>query len=746
MDWLGIGAVNGGLIWGTLFIASPILIHLLNRRKFRVVDWAAMDFLLDAERRNRRRIRLEHLILLILRCLAVILVAFLTARLFFQPTGWMGRAVDSPRVDRIVLLDDSPSMEARRGAKTVFEEAVAGLTEFVRQTGRHHPGDTLTLLITSQPERPVLAGQYLAGEKGDHAARIIQNLSVTDRSAAYAVALGTIEQLVSSGPKTLNRTLTILTDLRRRDWQAAVAADGDAAGPASGRGVLPLLKRVAEKVNGISVVDVGGPRVPNVAVTDIALRDPALVAGVPARFEVTLANYGDAAAGPLPVIFQAGDSAPLRAEIQTIEPGGRAAVPFTFTFRELGVAPVRAEIPPDAVPRDNARHRAARVRPGVPILLVDGEPAGEHGEAESFYLHRALDPPGPAPSGNDVEVVAENQFEDLALDRFQVIILANLYRVTENRVRALERWVRAGGGLIVFLGDQVDEAAYNERFFAGGAGLFPLRLSAVAGDETQRKWVHLQVSDANHPVLRVFEGADNPFLKRVKVYRWWAGAVRREDVAAGRVHVLAAYTDPEASPALVERRHGDGRVLAVTTSADAEWTGWPADPSYLVTVLEMVRHVTRPSPDAGAIAVGTPIRLDLDPARFAGDVQVEPPDKAVVAIQAAPSDDGRTLRLEFEQTGRSGFYALRLRRHDGSVETDRVAANVEPTEGDLRPADRDALRRETSDARIAWLEGRDYLARGADGARTELWRTLLIALVLVLGVESLLAWWFGRSR
>ena len=62
---------------------APILIHLLNKRKFKIVDWAAMDFLLDADKKNRRRIRLENLILLLsLRCLAVLLIGLLLARPF----------------------------------------------------------------------------------------------------------------------------------------------------------------------------------------------------------------------------------------------------------------------------------------------------------------------------------------------------------------------------------------------------------------------------------------------------------------------------------------------------------------------------------------------------------------------------------------------------------------------------------------------------------------------------------------
>ena len=86
----------------------PIIIHLLNKRKFKIVDWAAMEFLLDAEKKNRRRVRLENLILLLLRCLAVLLIGLLLARPFI-PTSMTAGLLNAAQFERIVLLDDSLS-------------------------------------------------------------------------------------------------------------------------------------------------------------------------------------------------------------------------------------------------------------------------------------------------------------------------------------------------------------------------------------------------------------------------------------------------------------------------------------------------------------------------------------------------------------------------------------------------------------------------------------------------------------
>ena len=72
--------INPALLLGFGAVSIPIIIHLLNRRRFRVVRWAAMEFLLAANRQNRRRVRIEHLIVLLLRCLIVALIVMVMAR------------------------------------------------------------------------------------------------------------------------------------------------------------------------------------------------------------------------------------------------------------------------------------------------------------------------------------------------------------------------------------------------------------------------------------------------------------------------------------------------------------------------------------------------------------------------------------------------------------------------------------------------------------------------------------------
>src|ERR1700709_1061907 len=91
---------------GGLLISSPIIIHLINRMRYRRVRWAAMEFLLKAQKRMKRKMIIEQLILLLLRILLMLLLGMLIARFF----GFDNSGAESRSTHHVVLIDDSPSM------------------------------------------------------------------------------------------------------------------------------------------------------------------------------------------------------------------------------------------------------------------------------------------------------------------------------------------------------------------------------------------------------------------------------------------------------------------------------------------------------------------------------------------------------------------------------------------------------------------------------------------------------------
>jgi len=753
LDWLGISALNPGLLWGALLVASPILIHLLAKRKFKVVDWAAMDFLRDADKRNRRRLRLEDLLLLALRCLAVILIAALVARLYFTESGLGALALEQARFERIILVDDSLSTRVHAGNQTLFDQTRRQLADFVRQLAARRAGDTLTLIVTSRRDEPVLAGRYLNAESAEAVVQAIEGLRPTDRPAEMQEALLAVQRHLASRAGHPNRLLYVITDLRQRDWlQTAAQAGGPAATPGADAPSAPrqggapaIIKRLADEVQALYLVDVGQETDGNLVVTGITPQEKTLVAGVDATFDVSVLNAGESDAEGTELAFTAGESVSLRGRLPRVPAGQTASAPFTFRFEEPGWVPVRAEIGADPLPADNVRYYAAAVSAGVQVLIVDGDPSSDPLRSESLFLARALAPPGDTRSSYAVQIVTEDQFEIASLTPYQAVFLCNVYRLSDERVASLEQWVRGGGGLAVFLGGQVDDQMYNRCLYREGKGLLPLRLVTPRGDERASTWANLVVADIRHPVLGAFEDpALRPLITGVKIFRWWGADVDRRALAAGEAAVAANLTDTDGSPALVQKRFGDGMVLAVTFPSDADWSDWPANPSYIVATLEMARHIARRTTAEGNSRVGQAIGYALDAGRYQVQASLVPPGESQ-PTPLQPTGEGSTVQFLYDQTERAGFYELRLVRLDGEAERVLFAANVDPDEGRLQRADPAELARRIGDkARL--VRGTEVLAANASGTKAEFWRSVLVALAVVLGAEQLLAWAFGRRR
>src|SRR5262245_53237252 len=92
------------MVAGGVLISSPIIIHLINRMRYKRIRWAAMEFLLKSQKRNRRRLIIEQLLLLLLRIILVLLAGLLVARFLFAGV------FDKKNTLHVILLDDTPSM------------------------------------------------------------------------------------------------------------------------------------------------------------------------------------------------------------------------------------------------------------------------------------------------------------------------------------------------------------------------------------------------------------------------------------------------------------------------------------------------------------------------------------------------------------------------------------------------------------------------------------------------------------
>ncbi len=755
-DRMGNFFVSPLLFWaGLIGMALPILIHLLNKRRFRRVDWAAMDFLLQAQKINKRRVKLEDFLLLLMRCLIMALLGMLLARPFltFDAGGGLFKAA---RHERVILLDDSLSMNAKVGGTTPLTEAGKAVTNWITTLASNNADDSFTLLLASRPERAVYRDEPLTEDAVNQILEDVKQLEVADAASDLGKGLTEIEEMLdpASDGGAVNRIIYVVSDFRARDWS-----------PASEKETFASLKRIGDRAAGLYLVDAGATAAgatDNLVIDEIAARDKALIAGVPSEFEVTVRNLGTSAVTDLAVRLTAGEMLPLERTIERVGPGETAGATFTFTFARPDdlqwLEPIRlqAEVVPeagDALADDNVRYFPARVKPGLEVLLIDGDPSSQYGESETFFMQKALAPRGRALSGLNLTVMDDSELETLPLGDYEVIYLTNVFRLEDTARERLEAWVEDGGGLVMVLGDEIDEESYQNDLHRGGEGLLPVTLAGIRGDEEAESWAVIDPEDVTHPVLRLFEGDGSPLLEGVKVFQWWGSAVpEKPEEGQAPANVLAYLSGEERVPLFIESTHGAGRVMTVTTSLDLDWGNWPTEAaSYLIVLQELTRYMAPKRSDQGVFPVGGVLTHALELTEFRPDGSVLTPNGSNLPVRALPKAGGEqstTWEVRFEDTAKRGFYEMELTPTDGDEPRGVLfAANVDTSESALERVDRRILEEALADSPIKILAANTALMElGANKARSEYWRWALYVLLAFLCLELLYGWWLGVHR
>lgn len=773
-DWIANHFVHPGYAWSwaaAAILAAPIIIHLLNRLRYRRVRFAAMEFLLASEKRNKRRILLEQLLLLASR-IAIILLAILLIGRFTADAGLLDLFQEA-KAHHIVLLDDSGSMQDRAGDKSAFDRA-REIAQRLASDGATRAGvQKFTLLLLSRPEETVagLSERIIDPVLLADLTTYLEDLPGTYRRLSLADGLAAARsRLLDDASST--RHLHVLSDFREADWvedRAALAA-------------LQELDRAGVSVNLIRTVSETHD---NLAITALSGDLQAAARGVPVAFRAEVTNTGSRAATDVRLTVAADEvRLPLTIEFPVIPAGQSVSQDFYTVFEQADRHTLSVSLPHDALDQDNLRYAALDVPEQIPVLVIDGTPDRGQGR---YVVDAIADAVGGQRVLTGVSALLEtpDYLRKYPLDGFQSIVLINVPQLPEDGVDALERYVANGGGLAWFLGNLVQPKFYNQRLYRDGEGIFPVVLADTyailprASADTRTP----DLLPAEHPLLRVLTSSESVLLQYVTVNGWFPVEGDWWRSGAGRpasLQVVCSLRNRE--PLLLEHTWGpkQSRIVTCLTAAgplplppvagqpELLWNNWASDEnaaiSYLVLQLELQTLIGRKDRVPPQQTVGEPIVRTFNPAEFRAELEIVTPDNRVTQLQATPVEAAapegaeradaasgppaassvRPLRAVFRDTDAPGVYSVRMTRQDGVQQTSLIAFNVPPEESRLTIASDEQLRRllgETTQVEIRSAEAAEWLSAETPG--NELRLPLLIGLLVLLLFEQYLSYRFS---
>jgi len=488
------------MLWGLGAVAVPIIIHLLNRRKFRTVTWAAMKFVKLSIDQNQRRMKLEDLILLLLRCAMLALLALALARPVMRDSD--STFIGQSGVTSVLVLDNSFSMGLGDGETTRFERAKAACTNILDSLPAV---SSVALFLGSDVVRPVIEEPVF---DLDAVREGVASAPLSDHATALFPAVESAVKKLE-GSSDIRREVYVVTDDQALGWRQSDA-------------MQKLLAKQHKKIRVHFVVVGGEAAMDNLGITALAPAEGLVTVGKPVRINVAVRNFSSREQ-PVTVSLRVGGVGGTISDvvIPSLAAGATQAFPFLITLERPGLHTVSATIiGGDRLPADNRRSIVINALKQVNVLVVNGDPKDDFFDDETKVLEAAL---APAARGKEAEFyirTVTRQARDLvgpqaqAIDwtAYRVVVLANVPSLSPDIVDQLARFVGAGNGLLVFPGSKIDEAFYNDELH-GRLALLPAAFGGARGDAGQSEvYTTLQSANYEHSVVEMWNDPDSGSL------------------------------------------------------------------------------------------------------------------------------------------------------------------------------------------------------------------------------------------
>jgi hypothetical protein len=702
MGWLTF--LNPTFLWGALAASIPVIIHLINRRKARVLRFAAVQFILRSERRVARKYRVKQWLLLALRTIILFLLTTALAEPVLQRNAGDLAEINQARA-LALILDNSMSMAYQTAGTTSWELAKEAASLVLQEL---RPQDQGVVLPMIAPEE---ASQALSGDR----ARLMQQ--VADFSGTYELGGLVIPfQQAYAALKTSEapkKEIVVITDHTRTPWVGFE---------------LARLKVVDPQVR-VTIMMVGSGDAPdNATIREVRLEQPTMVAGVRTKLTASLVHYGADDRKQLPVRLLVDDRT-LDQRLIDLPKGTSTEVSFEVAFDQPGYRRAAIQLAGDALPVDDTFYVTVPVRKAVRVLLVDGDPRTTLVASETFYAMNALNPeranrPGPI----QPRVVPVEELEGLRLGEFDVILLANVQTLSaELRARLME-FVNRGGGLWWFVGHHVDPAAYNRDLFDAPTRLLPARLGAQL-DRMDAHPVTLQIQDPGHPLFTPFIGQGQDALAGVRVQR-----LLTTERASLPPTTRVLLSLPDGRPLLLEGAVGQGRVFLFASTADADWNELPVTTAYLPLIQTGVLYLAHRDQDGRLgedIRIPQSIPIRLSAGQKEAPVTIRDPQGKETRL--FPYEHDGQIEARYADVRVPGFYRIGIGQEAGLV-----AVNTPLEESDVTPIRPEEIRDKFPGIPVAlmqWERGKPVRPPQVEPLSLAGWFLIgLLALMLVEGV------------
>lgn len=690
--------LNPFVLFGMIAASIPLVLHLLNLRKLRTVEFSTLRFLEELQQTRVRNLKLQQILLLILRTLLIIFAVLAFAR----PTvpGNLPLLGAKQRSSLVILVDNSASMEAADQQGPRLRQALAAARQIVASL---NDGDEVAILPLSgfDAQRSVgFTSTFTVAREQ------IDRITVADDRADLPRMLRVADRLFNDARHAHHEVFVVSdmqTSLTRREVSdSGIVLTDDAT---------VFLVRIGDGLTALEQ---------NLSVDSLNVITKLFQPDKPVEIEAFIRNGGKTDAVGI-AVSMAFDGVRVAQRAIDVPAGTTRSVIVAAPPQRRGLISAHVEVENDAIDRDNVRYAGLIVPPRARVLLV-GAPS------DIMFLRTALSLPGMEQSSPEVSIANTASEAASRLSNNDVVMIAGS-ALSSADAAVFRQWVERGGGLVLFANETPTllQSLPSFGFTAGSVRTAP----------ANEPWAVTSI-DRSHPLfLGVFKGSDAKRLVE-------SPRIERQLPVSGGVSIMST----SAGPLISESTIGGGRVLYIAIPPTITWSTFPLTGLFAATAVRSSMYLLMPR-DAGLDAgVGEPVSAPLPP-RYAGTESFIMRDVAGIssAVRAVRMPSATLLTVPAQRA--AGVVKIST-TDSASVMT--VAVNVPNEESILNFFSQNAAETEVKNIvsapnHVVTVSDASNVNEAILSARTgsELWPLFIVLAILCAIAEMLVSAFFARE-
>lgn len=577
--------LNPFALIGLIAAGIPVLLHLLNLRRLRTVDFSTLRFLKQIQETRVRRLKLQQILLLILRTLLIAFAVLAFARPTI-PTS-LPLLSSSARASVVILIDNSASMEASDGRGRRFRQAQDAAQQII---GLLKDGDEVCVMPLAGRDEGRIVGFT---RTFDESRNDVERLALTEDRADIPRLLHTVSALMEDAQHA-HREVYIVGDaqrisMMRQETDSTAALREDAS---------IFLVRIGDGLTGLEQ---------NISVDSVRAITRLYQPNRPLEVEAFIRNGSDKDATGV-VCSMAFDGVRVTQRAIDLPAGATRSIVLAAPPQRRGLMSVAVELDDDAIDGDNARYLGVNVPPQARCAVI-GSGLGADLVATALEVQGTVEEPAQVRRFPSLSAAVPS------LASLDVVFLVS-GTWTRSDVSLLAQFVNQGGGLVVFA---QEDAAFPELLAP-----YNLTVDDVKVADPGALWSIRDIDEQHSLFTGVFKSSrdrrvvESPRISRIRP-------------SIGGTTIASS----DAGAFLSEGGRGGGRVIYVAVGLDGTWGPFGGTGLFAATVVRASLYTTMPRDQGVDVAIGQGISAPV-PGRFTGEASFLVKDELGVVTSLAP--------------------------------------------------------------------------------------------------------------